>query len=110
MAGLVFRRTQRHAGTGPTIMHQVPSRNRFWQKHASDQLCPEQVMILNHLLDGYTQDGLPYISASQYQKIAQVSKSTATRHLTDLLEKNCLEKEPAGGGRNTRYRLKLTNH
>ena len=86
------------------------ARNRFWLLHASDQLCPEQVMILNHLLDGYTQDSLPYISASQYQKIAQVSKSTATRHLTDLLEKNCLEKEPGGGGRNTRYRLKLTNH
>lgn len=30
--------------------------NRFWLLHASDQLCPEQVMILNHLLDGYTQD------------------------------------------------------
>ncbi|MHC9244750.1 Fic family protein [Aeromonas jandaei] len=88
---------------------QTLARQRFWQQHASDQLCPEQVMILNHLLDGYTQDGLPYISASQYQKIAQVSKSTATRHLTDLLEKNCLEKEPGGGGRNTRYRLKLTH-
>lgn len=86
------------------------ARNRFWLRHASDQLCPEQVMILNHLLDGYTQDGLPYISASQYQKIAQVSKSTATRHLTDLLEKNCLEKGASGGGRSTRYRLKLTNH
>ena len=86
------------------------ARNRFWQLHASDQLFTEQIQILNHLLDGYTQGGLPYISASQYQKIAQVSKSTATRHLTDLLEKNCLEKEPAGGGRNTRYRLKLTNH
>lgn len=86
------------------------ARNRFWLLHASDQLCPEQVMILNHLLDGYTQDGLPNISASQYQKIAQVSKSTATRHLTNLLEKNCLEKGPGGGGRNTSYRLKLTHH
>ncbi|MGE6150358.1 Fic family protein [Aeromonas media] len=83
--------------------------NRFWQQHASDQLFTEQIQILNHLLDGYTQGGLPYISASQYQIIAQVSKSTATRHLTDLLEKNCLEKEPGGGGRNTRYRLKLTH-
>lgn len=51
---------------------------------------------------------LQSISASQYQIFAQVSKSTATRHLTDLLEKNCLENEP-GGGRNTRYRLKLTH-
>lgn len=83
--------------------------SRFWQQHASDQLFTEQIQILNHLLNGYTQGGLPYISASQYQKIAQVSKSTATRHLTDLLEKKCLEKEPGGGGRNTRYRLKLTH-
>ncbi|MGL6263395.1 Fic family protein [Aeromonas jandaei] len=89
---------------------QTLARQRFWQQHASDQLFTEQIQILNHLLDGYTQDGLPYISASQYQKVAQVSKSTATRHLTDLLEKKCLEKEPSGGGRNTRYKLKLTNY
>jgi Fic family protein len=85
------------------------ARNRFWLLHASDQLCPEQVMILNHLL-GSDDRCLQSISASQYQIFAQVSKSTATRHLTDLLEKNCLEKEHGGGGRNTRYRLKLTNH
>ncbi|WDO03046.1 Fic family protein [Aeromonas allosaccharophila] len=85
------------------------ARNRFWLLHASDQLCPEQVMILNHLL-GSDDRCLQSISASQYQIFAQVSKSTATRHLTDLLEKNCLEKESGGGGRNTRYRLKLTNH
>ncbi|MFQ1891695.1 Fic family protein [Aeromonas veronii] len=85
------------------------ARNRFWLRHASDQLYPEQVMILNHLL-GSDDRCLQSISASQYQIFAQVSKSTATRHLTDLLEKNCLEKEPGGGGRNTRYRLKLTNH
>lgn len=89
---------------------QTLARQRFWQQHASDQLFTEQIQILNHLLDDYIQGGLPYISASQYQKVAQVSKSTATRHLTDLLEKKCLEKEPGGGGRNTRYRLKLTNH
>ncbi|MFM5039158.1 Fic family protein [Aeromonas veronii] len=85
------------------------ARNRFWLLHASDQLCPEQVMILNHLL-GSDDRCLQSISASQYQIFAQVSKSTATRHLTDLLEKNCLEKGASGGGRSTRYRLKLTNH
>jgi len=35
----------------------------------------------------------------------KVSKATATRHLTDLLTKGCLEKLP-GGGRNTRYQIK----
>lgn len=83
-------------------------RNRFWQKHASDQLCPEQVMILHHMLDTDDEHCLQSISAGQYQAIAQVSKATATRHLADLLEKNCLEKISAGG-RSTRYRLLLTN-
>ncbi|MGN5180055.1 Fic family protein [Aeromonas veronii] len=86
---------------------QTLARQRFWQQHANDQLCPEQVMILNYLIGSDDDRCLQSISASQYQIIAQVSKSTATRHLTDLLEKNCLDKEP-GGGRNTRYRLKLT--
>ncbi|HHO0761089.1 TPA: hypothetical protein ACRTM4_004418 [Aeromonas hydrophila] len=39
--------------------------------------------------------------------MAKVSKATATRHLADWLEKGCLEKMP-GGGRNTRYQLKMT--
>jgi Fic family protein len=43
-------------------------------------------------------------NASQYQAVAKVSKATATRHLTDLLEKGCLLRLP-GGGRSTRYGL-----
>lgn len=45
------------------------------------------------------------ISATQYQAVAKVSKSTATRHLADLLDKALLEKL-AGGGRSTRYQIK----
>lgn len=89
-------------------MHQVPSRNRCWQKHARDQLCPEQVMILHHMLDTDDVHCLQSISAGHYQAIAQVSKATETRHLADFLEKNYLEKISAGG-RSTRYRLLLTN-
>lgn len=41
----------------------------------------------------------------KYQKLTKVSKATATRHLTDLRAKGCLEKQP-GDGRNTRYQVK----
>jgi len=44
------------------------------------------------------------ISAAQYQAVTKVSKATATRHLADLLEKNCLVRLP-GGGRSTRYQV-----
>lgn len=38
------------------------------------------------------------------KKVAKVSKATATRHLSDLLEKACIVKLE-GGGRNTRYQI-----
>lgn len=76
----------------------------FWQRFGGVALSPEQIKVLNRLLDG-GENGFEHgISASQYQSVAKVSKATATRHLTDLLDKGCLEKL-LGGGRNTRYQV-----
>ncbi|RDB43124.1 Fic family protein [Halomonas sp. DQ26W] len=84
------------------------AKTRFWQRFAEAGLLPEQIKVLNRLLDGGEQNfenGFEGgISAAQYQKFAKVSKATATRHLSDLLAKGCLEKLP-GGGRSTRYRV-----
>lgn len=77
---------------------------RFWQKHAGDGLNPAQVKVLNRLLDGGEKGFELGINASQYQKVAKVSKASATRHLADLLAKNCLKKLE-GGGRSTRYKI-----
>ena len=83
------------------------AKSRFWQQRGSEPLSAEQIKVLNRMLDGGENGFLQGISASQYQKVAKVSKATATRHLADLLEKGCLEKMP-GGGRNTRYQIKVT--
>ncbi|GAA0565005.1 Fic family protein [Halomonas salifodinae] len=80
------------------------AKTRFWQRFADAGLLPEQIKVLNRLLDGGERGFEGGISAAQYQKVAKVSKATATRHLSDLLAKGCLEKLP-GGGRSTRYRL-----
>lgn len=85
----------------------VLDKSRFWQRHRQQELNPEQIKVLNRLLDGDQPErgGFPHgISAAQYQSVAKVSKATATRHLADLLAKGCLVKLP-GGGRNTRYRI-----
>lgn len=82
----------------------VLTKARFWSGHRELQLLPEQNKVLNRLLDG--EDFQHGISATQYQAVAKVSKATATRHLTDLLDKGLLEKLP-GGGRSTRYQVKL---
>ncbi|CBL44658.1 Hypothetical protein HDN1F_10750 [gamma proteobacterium HdN1] len=78
----------------------------IWQQNGSKPLSAEQIKVLNRLLDGGESGFLQGISASQYQKLAKVSKATATRHLADLLEKGCIEKLPSGG-RNTRYQIKV---
>ncbi|WP_110643203.1 Fic family protein [Salinicola sp. CPA57] len=79
-------------------------RQRFWQRHAKTALSDAQIKVLERLLEGGECGFENGISASQYQKVAKVSKATATRHLQDLVEKGCLEPMP-GGGRSTRYRI-----
>ncbi|HAG19462.1 MAG TPA: DUF4172 domain-containing protein [Pseudomonas sp.] len=77
---------------------------RFWQTHRSQALSAEQIKVLNRLLDGGERGFENGISATQYQAVAKVSKATATRHLSDLVEKGCLVRLP-GGGRSTRYQI-----
>ncbi|WP_252353692.1 Fic family protein [Aeromonas jandaei] len=77
----------------------------FWLRHNHDCLSPEQIRVVNRLLDGGEQGFENGINASQYQKVAGVSKATSTRHLAALVEKGCIEKLP-GGGRNTRYQIR----
>lgn len=81
------------------------SKSRYWQRYHNLVLSAEQIKVLNRLLESGEKGFDQGISTSQYQKVTKVSKATATRHLTDLLTKGCIEKLP-GGGRNTRYQIK----
>jgi len=88
----------------------VLGKARFWQEHGQQALSAEQIKVLNRLLDGdlFNERGgfADGINAGQYQAVAKVSKATATRHLSDLIEKGCLVRLP-GGGRSTRYQINL---
>jgi len=59
-----------------------------------------QKTLLNKLLDGF--EGK--LTSSKWAKIAKCSKDTATRDINDLIKKEVLKKEDAGG-RNTNYEL-----
>ena len=88
-----------------TRIESVLGKTRFWQAHRESGLSVEQVKVLNRLLDGGERGFEHGISAGQYQTVAKVSKATATRHLAELLEKECLQRLP-GGGRSTRYQIR----
>ena len=60
-----------------------------------------QKILLNRVLDGF--EGK--LTSSKWAKIAKCSKDTAIRDINDLINKDILQKEGAGG-RSTNYELK----
>lgn len=84
-----------------TILNRVLRKADFWTKNASQVLNERQKILLNKLLDGF--EGK--LTSSKWANIAKCSKDTAIRDINDLLNKNILKKEEAGG-RSTNYELK----
>jgi Fic family protein len=74
---------------------------RFWEIHSSDTINARQRTILNKLFDGF--EGK--LTTSKWAKITKCSQDTALRDIVDLVEKNILVKDSAGG-RSTGYLLK----
>jgi Fic family protein len=72
----------------------------FWMKNSELVINERQKKLLNKLLDGF--DGK--LTSSKWAKITKCSKDTAIRDINDLISKNILEKETAGG-RSTNYEL-----
>ena len=83
-----------------TIIGNVLQKAAFWERHAANMLNKRQRLILNRLLDGF--EGK--LTSSKWAKIAKISQATATRDIEDLINRNILEKD-AAGGRSTSYSL-----
>lgn len=83
-----------------TVLNTVLMKADFWNKHSKTLLNERQKKLLNKILDGF--DGK--LTSSKWAKIAKCSKDTAIRDINDLIEKEILQKETAGG-RSTNYEL-----
>jgi Fic family protein len=83
-----------------SVLSRVLFKADFWQKHIDTLINDRQKKLLNKLLDGF--DGK--LTSSKWAKIAKCSKDSAVRDINDLIEKDILQKE-AAGGRSTSYEL-----
>ena len=83
-----------------TVLNTVLVKADFWTKHAETLINERQKKLLNKILDGF--DGK--LTSSKWAKIGKCSKDTAIRDINDLIEKEILQKE-AAGGRSTTYEL-----
>ena len=81
-------------------MNRVLYKADFWSKHSKTIINERQKKVLNKLLDGF--EGK--LTSMKWAKIAKCSKDTAIRDINDLIHKNVLQKEIAGG-RSTNYEL-----
>jgi Fic family protein len=83
------------------VLNKVLSKTRFWDRHAQTPVNERQRLLINMLFDGF--EGK--LTSSKWAKIAKCSADTALRDIQDLIHKEILEKEVAGG-RSTSYLLK----
>ncbi len=84
-----------------SILSKVLFKAEFWNKYSKIILNERQRLLLNKLIDGL--DGK--LTSSKWAKIAKCSSDTALRDIQDLIDKDILRKEDAGG-RSTNYELK----
>ena len=84
-----------------SVLIRVLFKAEFWSKHAKTSINERQRELLNKLIDGF--EGK--LTSSKWAKIVKCSKDTAIRDINDLIDKNILQKE-AAGGRSTNYELK----
>ena len=75
------------------LSNRVPKKAEFWRMHATTVLNERQVTMLNKVLDGF--DG--NLTSRKWSLITKCSKDTAVRDINDLINKNVLRKNDAGG-------------
>jgi Fic family protein len=73
---------------------------RFWETNAMLMMNERQRLMLNKLLDGFTGK----LTSSKWAKITKCSQDTALRDILDLVGREILVKD-AAGGRSTSYSM-----
>ena len=84
-----------------SVLNRVLFKADFWRKNDKTIINERQQKLLNMVLDGF--EGK--LTSSKWAKIGKCSKETAIRDINDLISKDILQKEKAGG-RSTNYELK----
>jgi Fic family protein len=93
---------KRAVAASEKMLGAVLAKAGFWQAHAGDSFNDRQRKVINRMLDGF--EGK--LTSSKWAKLTKCSQDTALRDISDLLDRQILAKEEAGG-RSTSYKLQL---
>lgn len=85
------------------VVEQVVTKAKFWQQNINVSFNARQQKVINRLFDsGDRFEG--GMTTRKYAGMTKCSSVTASRDLSDLVDKNILQKRQ-GGGRSTSYKL-----
>ena len=87
-----------------TIIADVLMRLDFWNKHAQTLINDRQKKVISRILEAGEGNFAGGLTTRKYVSIAGVSRATAFREITDLLDKQILRQMP-GKGRSAHYDL-----
>ncbi len=93
---------KRAMGASEALLAAVLAKAGFWKAHAGESFNDRQRKVINRLLDGF--EGK--LTSSKWAKLTKCSQDTALRDISDLLSRQILAKDEAGG-RSTSYTLVL---
>ncbi|PCJ19603.1 MAG: cell filamentation protein Fic [Candidatus Cloacimonadota bacterium] len=85
----------------------ILDKTSFWDFHKDTILNERQLKLLNKLLDMGIDNFKGNINTRKYASITKTSKTTASRELKDLLNKNCIIQCEGTSGRNISYEVLL---
>jgi Fic family protein len=93
----------RAIGRSEATVQTAVAKGHFWQRAAGHELNARQTKLINRLLDAGPGGFVGGLTNKKYCGMTKASKATATRDLTDLLNRGILVR--VGQKRGTRYNL-----
>ena len=93
---------KRAIGKSDKLMGQVLLKADFWRLHADAHLNERQKKVLNRMLDAGKDEFTGGLTTRKYVSLTSVSRATAFREISDMLEKKVLRQQ-SGGGRSVHY-------
>ena len=86
------------------IIANVFARVEFWNQHSQTEINERQKKVINHILEAGPGNFVGGLTTRKYVSITKVSRATAFREISDMLDKKILRQLP-GKGRSVRYDL-----
>jgi Fic family protein len=82
-------------------------KTKFWDIHRNQPLNERQIKVLNKIFDVGIDNFEGGLNTKKYMAITKVSKATATRDISELIEFECIKQVDSTAGRNIRYTINI---